>query len=316
MITDSLASLNEHFSVLAEPHRCRLLILVEKQELTVSELCAVLQLPQSTVSRHLRTLLDRGWVESRPEGTRRLYRSTVDRLGPLVGQIWALTRDEFREGPAGRSDTKRLQSVLSRRRSRSQEFFETSSDRWDGLREELFGSRFSLQALVGLLPRHWRVADLGCGTGSVTEAIAPWVEGVFAVDTSTAMLEVAAQRLQHFDNVELRHGHLENLPLDDSSVDAVTMMLVLHHLEQPELAIAEASRCLRPDGRIVIVDIVPHERIEYQQEMGHVWMGFPPDVIEELLKQAGFDGARFSVLPPSPEAKGPNLFVVSAIKRR
>ena len=70
MMTQSLASLQEHLSILAEPHRCRLLFLVEKQELTVSELCAVLQLPQSTVSRHLRTLLDKGWVGSRPDGTR------------------------------------------------------------------------------------------------------------------------------------------------------------------------------------------------------------------------------------------------------
>ena len=130
------------------------------------------------------------------------------------------------------------------------------------------------------------------------------------------MLDVAAQRLRRFENVELRHGALEGLPLEDRSVDAATMILVLHHLEQPELAVEEASRCLKPEGTMIIVDLVPHDRLEFQREMGHVWMGFSIEAIEEFLKQAGFDGGRYSVLPPAPEAKGPNLFVVSADKRR
>ena len=183
------------------------------------------------------------------------------------------------------------------------------------MREELFGSRFSLHALLSLLPDEWCIADLGCGTGSVAEAIAPHVRNVTCVDASTAMLEIAAQRLQRFDNVDLRHGKLESLPIDDGQMDAATLILVLHHLEHPGAAVLEAARCLREGGQIVIVDMLPHDRVEYQQEMGHAWLGFSEETLNEFMKQAGFGAARFSALPPAPDAKGPNLFVLSATKR-
>jgi ArsR family transcriptional regulator len=129
------------------------------------------------------------------------------------------------------------------------------------------------------------------------------------------MLELAEQRLARFDNVDLRRGELEALPLDDASMDAATFMLVLHHIERPALAIAEASRCLRPGGRLLIVDMMPHDREEYRHEMGHVWLGFSEDRVTEYLDDAGFGSARFGVLPPALEAKGPNLFAMTADKK-
>lgn len=306
----------EHMAALCESARCRLLLLLEEQELTVSDLCSVLQLPQSTVSRHLKTLLDRGWVEARPDKTRRLYRATVDQLDPAAGRLWDLAREELADSPARRMDRQRLRSVLARARSRSQEFFDASSDRWDAIRDELFGNHFYLFALAGMVPSDQVVADLGCGTGTVTEALAPFVKRVIGVDASAPMLELAEQRLERFGNVDLNVGELESLPLDDDQVDIATLVLVLHHLEHPEAAIAEAARCLRPGGRILIVDMLPHDRSEYRAERGHVWLGFSQEVIDEYLHAAGFENARFHALPPAPEAKGPNLFAVSASLRR
>lgn len=304
-----------HMSALADGARCRLLMLLAAQELTVTDLCAVLQLPQSTVSRHLKTLLDRGWVQARPDGPRRLYRLDAASLEPSAARLWELAREQLDRDTATQRDRQRLASVLARRRSRSQEFFDTGSESWDELRDELFGERFHLAALLGLLPGEWVLADLGCGTGTVAEALAPFVRRVIGVDGSAPMLDLARRRLARFDNAQLHLGELESLPLEDAAVDVTTLILVLHHLERPEAAIAEAARCLRAGGRILIVDMLPHDRLEYQLERGHVWLGFSQAEVTRFLRDAGFAAVRYQLLPPAPEAKGPNLFAVSATRR-
>lgn len=306
----------EQMTLFADSARCRLLSLLEEHELPVSDLCQVLQLPQSTVSRHLKALHDQGWVGARPDGTRRLYWSTAAEREPAAQELWRLARGATEDSSAWASDRRRLQSVLARARSRTLEFFEASGSRWDTLRDEMFGSTLHLEALLGLLPADWRVADLGCGTGAVSEALAPFVREVVGVDNSAAMRQVARQRTRRFGNVVLQHGELEALPLETASLDAATLILVLHHLEQPGVAVREAARCLRQGGRLLAVDMLPHDRTQYRQEMGHVWLGFSEDEVRSMLQQAGFRKARFQVLPPAPQASGPNLFAVSAIHEK
>jgi ArsR family transcriptional regulator len=321
MATNPDPRILDHMAVLAESARCRLMFVLDANELTVSDLCAILQLPQSSVSRHLKVLLDRGWVTARRDGTRRLYHGTVAELGERAKQLWDLTRTELAQTDSGRPDHERLQSVLAARaslaseRNRSREFFDASSEEWDALRGELFGDSFVLHALMGLVPSDWVVADLGCGTGLASEALAPFVKHVVGVDSSAPMLRRAKQRLQRFDNVELQRGKLESLPIKDAEVDIATLMLVLHHVKEPQQAVREAARCLRPGGRILIVDMLPHNRIQYQQDMGHVWLGFSEEMMSEFLEDAGFEPGRYQVLPPAPDAKGPNLFAVSASLR-
>lgn len=301
----------DSLSALADPTRCRLLLLLEAQELTVSELCAVLQLPQSTVSRHLKTLADAGWAASRRDGTSRYYSLTLE--GDQV-EMWQLARRQLLGRPGFAHDRRRLERVLARRSETSQQFFETSAGEWDRLREELFGGAFALSALVGLLPREWVMGDLGCGTGVLLPALAPFVARVIGVDGSEVMLESAKARTRDLTNVELKRGALEALPLEDASLDAATLMLVLHHVPTPAHAIAEAARVLKPNGRLLIVDMAPHEREEYRQEMGHVWLGFSDEQLTRWLQQAGFGDIRIEPLPPSDTAKGPGLFAAVAAK--
>jgi ArsR family transcriptional regulator len=179
---------------------------------------------------------------------------------------------------------------------------------------ELFGDEFATRALIGLMPAAWTVADLGCGTGLMLASLAPHVERVIGVDASEEMLAAARTRLEGVANVDLRRGSAESLPIETSSVDAATMMLVLHHLASPGAAIAEAARILRPGGRLLVVDMTPHDREEYRQQMGHVWLGFSEEQMKRLLTQSGLSAPRVQALPPDDDAKGPGLFAASAQK--
>src|SRR6184192_1270428 len=257
VILDQLASL-------ADTSRSRILLLLDRHELTVGELCGIMQLPQSTVSRHLKALADAGWVAARAEGTSHLYTMTR----PLAAngddgsarRLWLLVREQVGPTPAAAQDQRRLQSVLADRRTKSQEFFSSSAGQWDRMRDELYGDRFHLAAFAAFAQREWVVGDLGCGTGQVSAAIAPFVRHVVAVDASAAMLQAAKKQLQRFDNVDLRRGDLEALPIDDARLDAATLMMVLHHVPEPERALREVARVLKPGGALLVVDMLPHER--------------------------------------------------------
>jgi ArsR family transcriptional regulator len=308
----------DSFSALADPTRCRILLLLEGNEVTVSELCVVLQLPQSTVSRHLKMLGDAGLIASRREGTSRYYSlgltgSKTSTLTPHA-ELWQLARREFLNRPVAAQDARRLDRVLAERSAASREFFASAAAEWDRLRDDLFGGQFYWRALLALLPSTWTVGDLGCGTGAIAAALAPHVAQVVGVDASDEMLEAAARRLTDHSNVVLRRGSLESLPLDDATLDAATFVLVLHHLASPAAALTEGRRVLKRGGRIVLVDMAPHDHEEYRQQMGHVWLGFSEDQVRRLLEQAGFADVRCLPLPVDTESNGPALFVASAEK--
>jgi ubiquinone/menaquinone biosynthesis C-methylase UbiE/DNA-binding transcriptional ArsR family regulator len=304
----------DHLASLADTTRSRLLLLLDRRELPVSQLCAVMQLPQSTVSRHLKALADSGWVSARAEGTSNVYTMTRE-LDAAARRLWIIVREQVGGTPAAVEDQRRLQASLSERRTRSQEFFSSSAGQWDRVRDELFGDRFHLAALGALANPDWTVGDLGCGTGPVSAALAPFVAHVIAVDASAAMLQAARKRLQHLNNVDLRRGDLEALPIDDGRLDLATIMLVLHHVPEPAEAIGEVARVLKPGGRLVVVDMLPHDREVYRQQMGHLWLGFSEDHLREMLDGARFDAVRLVPLAPDSRAKGPGLFAATAVKR-
>lgn len=301
---------------LADPTRVRLLRLVERHELTVVELCAVLQLPQSTVSRHLKVLADDGWVDWRPEGTSRLYHMEVDNLPPAARRLWTLTREQMSQAISAEQDDQRLAPVLAERQSRSQAFFSTAAGKWDKLRRELFGERFDVLGLLALLDPTWRVGDLGCGTGQTSEMLSPYVRRVYAVESSAAMLKAAKARLGSLANVELHRGDLNALPLDDGTLDVALLHLVLHHVAEPAAVLAQAARALVPGGRVLLIDMQRHDRREYQQQMGHVWLGFEPEQLTGWLTEAGFTDVRVHLLPADPAAKGPALLSAVAVRKK
>ncbi len=287
-------------------------MLLDRHELTVGELCSVLQLPQSTVSRHLKLLADDGWLVARGEGTTRFYKMVSSRLDAATKDLWTVVRAQVGGAVGSAQDARRAERVLAKRRDKAQVFFYDSAETWDRLRTEMIGARTDLLALLDLLDDTWVVGDLGCGAGHITDALAPCVRRVIAIDESEPMLAVARTRLAAHENVELREGTIERLPIDDHTLDAAVLFLVAHFISDPMRAMAEIARVLVPGGRLLIVDLVAHDRIDYVVQLGHVWQGFDGEQVKDWLSHAGFTTCRYRALPVDPDAMGPALFVASA----
>jgi len=300
-------------ATLAEVSRARILLVLERHPLTVGELCTVLQLPQSTVSRHLRVLVEEGWLKARSEGASREYR--VSELDEESARLWQVVRDSVAAAARQQEDGRRLQGVLSERRTRSQEFFRSAAGQWDAVRRDLYGRDAELLPLLALLDPEWVVGDLGCGTGRTTAAVAPFVRKVIAVDSSAEMLAAAAGRLEGYPNVDVRGGELEALPVADGEVHAAVVALALQHVVDPAVVLTEVARVVKPGGRVLVVDMVPHDRSDLRERLEHVWQGFSGPQMESWLTEAGFGAVRRVELPADPEAKGPSLFAATAVRQ-
>ena len=307
------AHVHDRLATLADPTRGRILLALEQHELTVGELCSVLSLPQSTVSRHLKLLSDEQWLTTRQEGTSRFY-SRNSRLESGAERLWSVVAEDLRTTPDQQRDLTRLTEVLAQRRSKSREFFAGAAGSWDDLRAELVGTAVGGGALLGLLDPDWVVGDLGCGSGHLTALLAPFVKRVIGIDASEGMLSQAHTRLSVMTNAELHLGELEALPIDDGRLDAAVLSLVMHHAPDPRRVIGEAHRVLNAGGRLVIVDLLPHERVEYRERMGHVWLGFSKAQVTEWLVAAGFTKVRVMSLSTDAEAKAPELFVATGTR--
>lgn len=299
---------------LADATRLRLLRLIERHELAVSDLCDVLQLPQSTVSRHLKLLGDEGWAVNRRQGTTNLYRMVLDELEPAQRQMWLLAREQTEGWAAVGQDQLRVAERLRQRSQAAQDFFAGAADQWDKLRAEMYGPTFGTDALLSLLPSNWTVADLGCGTGALALELSRHVKRVIGIDNTPAMLDAARRRMDGTPNIELREGDLESLPIDDYSCDAVMMVLVLTYLSDPSAALAEAARVLKPGGKAVIVDMMRHDRDDFRRQMGQQNMGYESGEVCALLKDSGLTTPTCSPITPHPQAKGPALLLATAMK--
>src|SRR5690606_14376837 len=189
------------------------------------------------------------------------YRMLDGDLPEAARRLWQLAREEMRGWSALEHGRLRLESCLDRRRG-ARDFFASVADEWDHLRRELYGERFTDDALRELIPADWTVADLACGSGSVAALLAPRVAEVIAVDLSPEMLEAARRRIGAAaapgGNVDLRQGALEQLPIASATCDAALLLLALTHIEEPARAVTEMARILKPGGRAVVVDLLRH----------------------------------------------------------
>lgn len=305
--------LHDQLPVLAEPLRVRMLAALETEELAIGELVQVLQVPQSTVSRHAKVLTTAGWVSRRAEGSASWLR-LAEKLAPDVRALWTLVRSSWSTGSQAAEDRERLAAVVESRRVDSRTFFGRMHAQWDALRTELFGTSFILPALVGLLPDDPVIAELGCGTGPNLVALAPVCTRVIGIDRETRMLEAAQERVEGLANVELRQGGLEDLPLKDAEVHAALCVLVLHHVPDISRAFDEMARAVRPGGRIAITDMRRHNRTAYRDTMGHAHLGFSADDLRQAMPDA-LSLKHYVDLRPDPDVRGPGLFTAVVARR-
>jgi ArsR family transcriptional regulator len=296
---------------LADPARLRVLHLLEHAPLLVNDLAAVLQLPQSTVSRHLKQLSEHRWLVSRRDGTSHEYRLDPAELETEARALWDLIRTQTADWPAVAQDRLRLASLLAARQRDSRTFFAGAAQDWDVLRSQLFGSTFTFEAMLSLIDASLVAADLGCGTGAVIESLAPFVRQVIGVDNSAEMLVAARQRLAGATNVSLEQADLAALPLADGAVGAGLMVLSLSYAAEIAPVLAEARRVIAPGGRLVIVDVLTHDRDAFRRQMGQSRMGFATAEIEAGLRAAGFASVRARALECDREASAPALFLAT-----
>jgi ArsR family transcriptional regulator len=296
---------------LADATRLRLLRLLERRELGVIELCDVLQMPQSTVSRHLKILADQGWIRSNRQGTSHLYRMPLDELQPPARRLWSVAREQMEPWATIRQDELRLERRLRQRQDRTRAFFAGAAGEWEKIRRELYGESFVRSALLALLPASYVVADLGCGAGLVAAEMAAVARRVIAVDNSPSMLRAARRNTSGLANVELRRGDLSALPIESGSCDAALLLLVLTYVADLQAALSEARRILQADGKVVVVDLLPHDREDFQRSMGQMHRGFSQAHMREALGAAGFEVESARALAPEPQARGPALFLAA-----
>ncbi|HBY61529.1 MAG TPA: transcriptional regulator [Solibacterales bacterium] len=284
------------FRAVAEPLRARILLLLEKEELSVTELQAILAVGQSTVSTHLAQLKQAGLVEDRRQGKNILYRLRLEEelLEPLLGML---------AGAAPAADGEALELTLERRRDKVRAYFDELAGKFG--RQYLPGRSWKglAETFLELLPP-MVIADLGAGEGTFSQFLARRAERVIAVDNSEKMVSYGADlaRRHGVTNLEYRCGDLERLPIEEAAVDLAFFSQSLHHAQHPERAVAEAHRILRPGGRIVVLDLVKHNVEEARELYADVWLGFTEVELRGFLRDAGFEGVRSSVVHREEES--------------
>lgn len=293
----------------ADPSRLRILLLLRSEELSVAELQEILVMGQSTISTHLSQLKQAALVEDRRTGKSSLYRLTDEASKGPFSHLLARAEHEITEAPA---DLAAMRRVVKKRQDRMRAFFDSVAGRLG--RDYVPGKSWKslAEAFLRLLPP-MVIADLGAGDGSLSLLLAQRATRVFAFDSSPRMLDVGREQAQRngIQNVEFRQGDLEELPIDDASVDLAFFSQSLHHAAHPSRALGEAHRILRPGGRIVILDLSRHRFEEAREMYADEWLGFAESEIETMLSAAGFTGAQASVVDKEPE--GPQFQTLLAV---
>jgi ArsR family transcriptional regulator len=275
--------------LLGDDTRLRLLRLLAREPLNVSELTAILGVAQSGVSRHLGLLREAELVAEQRAGTFTWYRLAPDaeRADAPRAALWGWLREGFADDTAGsRADDARLEEV---RRLRHESFDRHGTG--DERRQLVPGRSWAAWArALGLLLPPLDVADLGCGEGYLTIETARWARRVIAIDRSAEVLTRAralAMR-RKVRNITWKRGALERVPLPDAAVDLVLLSQSLHHAEKPETVLAESHRILRPGGRLLLLDLRQHDQAWVKAALGDRWQGFDDDALEAMMRHAGF----------------------------
>ena len=297
-----MASILKSLRLLADPNRVRIVLLLEREELSVAELQEILAMGQSTISTHLSQLKQAGIVEDRRTGKNIFYRLKAFGNG-TQDQVLDVLRHAIKEIPEAGEDRDALRLALRRRQDKVRSYFDELAGKfgrqyvpgrsWKGLAETF------LMLMPPLV-----IADLGAGEGTVSQLLARRAKRVIAVDNSEKMIEFGSSlaRAHGVKNLEYRVGDLEELPIKKGEADVAFFSQSLHHAQHPPRALAEAFRIVKPGGRVIILDLLKHHFEEARALYADVWLGFSEVELRRMLSDAGFKDVNTSLVHREAEA--------------
>jgi ArsR family transcriptional regulator len=303
-----MSSIVKNLRLLADETRLRLLLLLQREELSVVEIQEILGMGQSRISSHLAQLRKAQLVQDRRAGKNIYYQLTDHQAHREIAPILEASA---REIPEHAKDAKALEMALKRRQDKARDYFNQLAGRfgrtycpgrtWEGVAQMLF-------ALVPPMV----IADLGAGEGTLSQLLAKRARQVIAVDNSEKMVEFGSDlaRKHGFANLEYRLGDLENPPIPASAVDLALLSQALHHAASPTRAVAAAHKILKRGGRIAILDLHAHQFEQARELYADTWLGFTDAQLHEFLDEAGFREIEIGVV--SRDEQNPQFQTVLA----
>jgi len=271
---------------LADPVRLRIVRAISHAELSVAELVSVLQMPQSTISRHLKPLRDNELVEARRDGTSVFYRKGNVFSDEAFSQFM---EQRLSDVVHDKKDRASIRKVIDARKKKSRDFFDKIAGQYSALTEPGGGyEALSSGMAAGFTGK--AVADLGAGEGALSIMLAPYASRVTAVDLSPKMLKLVLKEAKEkglSDKIQTAEGDLEALPLADASHDAAFLSQALHHSTDPANAIKEAARILKKKGQLILLDLVTHQHEWAREQWADQWLGFSELELSTWLEDAG-----------------------------
>jgi SAM-dependent methyltransferase len=317
ILMTSFDDLLEKLKAAGEPTRLRLLALLRDNDLSVGELVQVLEQSQPRLSHHLKALSEAGLAERLPEGAFVFYRAA--RSGPGLAFLDQLFSQTSHDAAEFRADRDKLREVILARAESAEAYFSSIAETWDSLRALHFPNEAiedTLLDLAGAGP-YRRVVDFGTGTGRMLLLFSGRAAEAEGIDFSHRMLTVARANLERagVSNSRVRFGDVTAAPFEDASADLVIVHQVLHYLDTPGDAIAEAARVLVPGGKLLVIDFAPHDLEFLRAEHGHRRLGVRHDALAEWAGQAGLNlEAPRSFDPPKTGAPGLTVNIWRATK--
>lgn len=292
--------------LLGDATRLRLLLLLEREELSVVELSAITQLAQPRVSTHLARLKEAGMVTDRREGVFVYYKISASTGDPSLDALWNILRRNT-DDPLAAQDRARIPQVLNSRGSGT-----SWADSVAGDMERHYSPGRSWEAtargLTHLLDLG-DVLDVASGDGVLAELLAPQSRSIVCLDISKRVVEEGRKRLARFQEAKFEQGDMHELPFDDGSFDTVLLMHALTYTEQPEVVLKECRRVLRNPGHILAVTLSQHSHRKAVESYDHKNLGFEPAALEKLATDNGFRVVHCAV--SAVEKRQPNFSVIS-----